>query len=165
MRHNRLKLVAILMFGFGLTLLHAQESVPASGGDASGSGGSVSYSVGQLFFMTHTGENGSVAEGVQQPYEISVVTGIQEAVGIDLVVSAFPNPATDYLILRVDNYDFEHLEYMLFDVNGRLLKEGMVTGSETTISVTNLVPAVYFLKVLQTSPSYQEIKTFRIIKN
>ncbi len=97
--------------------------------------------------------------------EISVVTGIVEAEGIDLLVSAFPNPAIDYLILRVENYDFEGLEYLLYDTGGRLLKEGKITGSETAISMTEIVPAVYFLKVNQTSPSYREVKTFRIIKN
>ncbi len=102
MRHKRLKLGALLMFGFGLTVLHTQESIPASGGDVSGSGGSASYSIGQVFYSTHTGADGSVSEGVQQPYEISVVTSVVEAEGIDLVVSAFPNPVTDHLILRVD---------------------------------------------------------------
>ena len=66
--------VTIVLFTTGLTVATAQESVSASGGEASGSGGSVSYSVGQLFYRIHTGTTGSVAEGVQQPYEISVIT-------------------------------------------------------------------------------------------
>ena len=67
MRLKRLKICAVLLLGLGLTGLQAQESVNATGGDASGSGGSVSYSVGQITYQTHTGINGSVAEGVQQP--------------------------------------------------------------------------------------------------
>ena len=31
----------------------------------------MSYTVGQVVYYTYTGSNGSVAEGVQQPYEIS----------------------------------------------------------------------------------------------
>lgn len=76
MRHKRLKLSAVLLLGLGLTGLQAQTSVNATDGDVSGSGGSVSYSVGQVVYTTHTGTSGSVAEGVQQPYEISVVTGL-----------------------------------------------------------------------------------------
>ena len=162
------KLLLIVLssaFAFSFSSSLAQEVIPASGGNAEGTGGSVSYSVGQLFYRIYPGTNGSVAEGVQQPYEISLVTGIAEAEGIILTVSAFPIPAKDFLILRVENYDFEDLEYLLYDVSGRLLKEGKVTSSETTIYMTNLVPAVYFLKVLQTTPSYLEVKTFRIIKN
>ena len=155
-----LKLTILAVFT-SLSLL-AQETIPAAGGNASGSGGSASYSVGQIFYSTHSGTSGSLTEGVQQPYEISVVTSIIEAEGIDLVISAFPNPATDYLILRVDKYDLEDIEYFLYDVNGRLLKEGNIIAGETAISMTNLVPAVYLLKVLDNK---KEIKTFRIIKN
>ncbi len=86
---------------FSLSPSLAQDVISASGGDASGNGGSGSYSIGQLFFMTHAGADGSVAGGVQQPWEISVVTGIHEATGINLVVSAFPNPAIDFLKLSV----------------------------------------------------------------
>ena len=157
-------ITALLVFILSISSSSAQEVIPAAGGNAGGSGGSVSYSIGQLFYKINTGTDGSVAEGVQQPYEISVVTGIQEAIGINIVVSAFPIPVTDFLILRVEDYDFEDLEYLLYDVSGRLLKEGKVTSSETTISMNNLVPAVYFLKVLQIRPSYLEVKTFRITK-
>ena len=158
-------LLITLLLAFTLSSSFSREVISASGGNAGGSGGSASYSIGQLFYRIYPGTNGSVAEGVQQPWEISVVTGIAEAEGIILTVSAFPNPAFDYLILRVENYDFEYLEYLLYDVSGRLLKEGKATSSETAISMTDILPAVYFLKVIQTSPSYQEIKTFIIIKN
>src|SRR6056297_978638 len=70
-------LIAMLLFGPGLTGANAQQAMPASGGDASGSGGFVSYSVGQVVYTTHTGANGSVAQGVQQTYEIAVESGIE----------------------------------------------------------------------------------------
>ena len=62
-----LLLFVILAFTFSISSTSAQETIPASGGDAKGSGGSVSYSVGQLFYRIYPGTNGSVAEGVQQP--------------------------------------------------------------------------------------------------
>ncbi len=162
----------ILAFFF-LVRAPAQETVPASGGDASGSGGTVSYSVGQLFFNIHTGTSGSVAGGVQQPWEISVVTGIPEAEGIDLLVSAFPNPATDYLILRVGNYDHQNLSYQLFDVNGRLIANRQIESNQTRIDMTGLVYGVYFLRVYSreiTDPTgisqpSRRVKTFKIVKN
>jgi len=88
MKYKKLKLSAVLLLGLGLTGLQAQESVNATGGNASGSGGSASYSVGQVAYQTHTGTNGSVSEGVQQPFEISVVTAIEEAKGINLSFTA-----------------------------------------------------------------------------
>ena len=101
MRHKKLKLSTLLLLGLGL-IGQAQETVPATGGNASGSGGSASYSIGQMVYTTNTGTNGSVAQGVQQPYEISVITGIEEAKGISLNCSAYPNPTIEFITLKVD---------------------------------------------------------------
>lgn len=161
MRHKKLKLSVVLLLGLGLTGLQAQTSVNATGSNASGSGGSASYSVGQVVYTTHTGTSGSVAEGVQQPYEISVVTAIEEAKGINLSVTAYPNPTTDYLTLSIGEFDISNLSYQLYDMNGRLLQNEKITGSQTSIVMSNLVPATYFVKVIQGS---KEVKTFKIIK-
>ena len=161
MRHKRLKLSAVLLLGLGLTGLQAQTSVNATGSNASGSGGSVSYSVGQVVYTTNTGASGSVAQGVQQPFEISIVTGIEEAKGINLSVSAYPNPTTDYLTLSIGEFDISNLSYQLYDMNGKLLQSEKITGNHTTIGMNNLVPATYFVKVIQGN---QEVKTFKIIK-
>ena len=162
MRHKRLILSAVLMLVLGLSGLQAQESVHTTGGEATGNGGSVSYSVGQVANQTHTGANGSVAEGVQQPYEISVVTGIEEAKGINLSVTAFPNPTTNYLILSINEFDSSNLSYQLYDMKGKLLLNEKITGKQTSIVMSNFVPAAYLGKVSQ---SNNTMKTFKIIKN
>lgn len=162
---NRVKLSALLLLGLGLTGLQAQESLNATGGNASGSGGSASYSVGQVAYQTYTETSGSMAEGVQQPYEISVVTGLEEAKGINLSISAYPNPTTDYLTLEVDastTLSSQSLSYQLFDINGKLLQSEKITGSQTSIDMSNLAPAKYFVKVVQEN---KVVKTFEIIKN
>ena len=161
MKHKRLKLSALLLLGLGLTGLQAQESVNATGGNASGSGGSASYSVGQVVYTTNTGTNGSVSQGVQQPYEISVVTGIEEAKGINLSVSAYPNPTTDYLTLSIGEFEISNLSYQLYDMNGKLLQSEKISGNQTSIVMSNLVPSSYFVKVIQGN---KEVKTFKIIK-
>jgi hypothetical protein len=152
---------AVLLLILGLKGLNAQEAIITSGGNASGEDGSVSYSLGQVFYSTQMGDNGSVAQGVQQPYEISVVSSIEEAYGITLQVSAFPNPTADYLMLRVENYSRENLSYQLFDLSGKLLERGRMEEELTTISMQKLTPALYLLRVLD---STKEIKTFKIIK-
>lgn len=162
MRHKKLKFSVVLFLGLGLTGLQAQESVNTAGGNASGSGGSVSYSVGQVFYTTNTGTNGSVAQGVQQPYEISVVTAIEQAKCINLSVSVYPNPTTDYLTLFIGEFECSNLFYQLYDINGRLLHNGKISGTQTTIVMSNYVSGNYFVKVIQGS---KELKTFKIIKN
>ena len=162
MLHKKLKLCALLLLGLGLTGLQAQESINAAGGVASGSGGSANYSVGQLVYTTNTGSNGSVAQGVQQPYEISAITGIEEAKDINLTITAYPNPTTDYLTLNVKDFELSNLNFQLYDMQGKLLRNEKITGNQTSIVMSNLVPSTYFVKVIQGN---KEIKTFKIIKN
>ena len=164
MQRNKKILLALLLLCLeGTTSLHAQETVTTTGGEASGSGGTASYTVGQVVYTTTTGTGGNtVAQGVQQPYEISVVTGIEEAKDINLSVSAYPNPTTDYLSIKVENYETANLQYMVFDINGKLLQTVKATGQETQIETSNLAPANYFVKVLDNN---REIKVFKIIKS
>ncbi len=146
---------------FFLSPAMAQESINATGGNALGSGGSASYSVGQMVYTTYTGTNGSVAQGVQQPLEISIVTGIKES-GIKLSISVYPNPSTDYLTLEVKDFNLTTLTLQLYDMQGRLLQTQKISNSQTNIAMRNLDPAIYFVKVMEGN---KEVKTFKIIKN
>jgi hypothetical protein len=151
----------ILLSGLVQTGLQAQNATTTTGGNARGAGGTVSYSVGQTFYTTHNGTTGTVAQGVQQPYEISVISGINDG-AITLDCTVYPNPTTDYLRLKIADNATLNLTYQIFDINGKQLLNKKVEGSETTISMQGLVPGSYFLKV---TDNKQEIKTFKIIKN
>jgi len=161
MRHKKLKLTAILFIVLGLTELQAQEAKITAGGNASGIGGTISYSVGQLVYTTLIGTNGSVQQGVQQAYEIATLNIFEETTGIILKSSVYPNPANDYLILKVENYDKEKLTFQLFDINGKLLDSKILIESETRIDMNNYASSIYFLKI---TDSQKELKTFKIIK-
>lgn len=163
MKYKNFMLWAMLFLGFGLVSLQAQEAILSAGGDASGSGGSISCSVGQLVYTTNTASNGySVAEGVQQPYEISVIIGVEEDIGLSLECLAYPNPVKDHLTLRIVDYENENLSYQLYDMNGNLLESEKLTGSKTKISMEEFVTASYFLRI---TDNQKEIKIFKIIKN
>lgn len=162
MRQKILLSFILFLLVFGLTGLQAQESTNASGGNASGSGGTVSYSVGQTVYKTNSGSNGSAAEGVQQPYEISIITDIGDNSSISLICNVFPNPAKDFLTLTVDNSDKETLLFQIYDETGKILKSEKISESETKIDLANYDRSIYFLRILNKN---QEIKLFKIVKN
>ncbi|NHM00852.1 T9SS type A sorting domain-containing protein [Flavobacterium difficile] len=155
------KPVALLLLGFGLTTVQAQQAPNTSGGDASGSGGSVAYTVGQVGYTTQTGTTGSVAQGVQQPFEISIVLGIEEN-QISLNMQAYPNPTSNYLTLNIGDFDRTNLSFQLFDITGKLIETNKITKSIETIRMENLSSGSYFLKVTRNN---KEVKTFKLIKN
>ena len=90
-KHIRTKLFLIAGLVFFSVSSQAQEAIPTAGGEATGSGGTVSYTVGQVNYQTASGTNGSISEGVQQPFEISV-TSTNDISGVSLNVKAYPNP-------------------------------------------------------------------------
>ena len=153
-------LTLLFLIAFGLTI-QAQNTIPATGGNASGSGGSVSYSVGQVSYQTFSETTGSVAQGVQQAYEISVVTAIGKTEGIVLDYKVYPNPTHGSLRLTIEPFDDGNFRFWLYDLNGILLQDKKVISEETEISLENLNPALYFLKILKDN---REVKVFKIIK-
>jgi hypothetical protein len=161
MRHKKVKLSVVLLLGLGLTALQAQEALTTSGGNASGTGGTASYSIGQVVYTTNIGTNGTVAQGVQQPYEISVVTAIRNTEDINLKCLVYPNPTGGITKLVFESPDFENVRFRLFDINGALLQDKKVESNETEIYVGNLSSSVYFLKVYNNNI---EIKVFKIVK-
>jgi hypothetical protein len=160
MKKNLKKTVALLLLGLGITTVQAQQATTASGGDASGSGGTVAYSVGQIVYTTHTGATGTVAQGVQQPYEISIVLGAEDH-QISVNMQAWPNPATDFLTLTIGNMEFSTMNFQLFDISGKLIESKKIASTTETIRMENLPCATYFLKVTNNNKA---IKTFKIIK-
>ena len=160
---KKMKTVALLLLVFGITTAQAQQAITATGGNASGSGGTIAYSVGQIVYTTYTGATGSVAQGVQQPYEISIVE--VEDHQISLNMQAYPNPTTDYLTLNVGastSLSNESMSYEIYNISGKLIESRKIISSTETISMANLPSATYFLKV---SNNNNEVKTFKIIKN
>jgi hypothetical protein len=65
--------ITTLIMAFNGLLLNAQSSTLASGGEGTGPGGTVSFSIGQLAVETVLGSQGSVSPGVQQTHESWVV--------------------------------------------------------------------------------------------
>ena len=142
--------------------LHAQQSVNATGGEASGSGGTSSSTVGQIANQTLWAKNAYLSEGVQQPYEISIVTGMDEASDISLMLKAYPNPASKYLVLDVGDCQNRLLSYNLYDLSGQCVHQAGISKVQSTINMAQLPAGAYLLKVIDRN---KELKTFKIIKN
>jgi len=138
----------------------AHQVLSATGGDATGSGGTVAYSVGQIVYTTNTGTTGSVAQGVDQAYEISSV-GIKET-ALNISLSIFPNPTSDYLTIKVEDYNNEALSYNLINEQGKLVMNEQITNQDTQLAMSTLARGAYFINVLQAN---KKIQTFKIIKN
>lgn len=155
---DKVFLIIVLSFLAHLSL-SAQVSTNVAGKDFQTANGSVSFSLGQVFYE-HYGDNEiSISEGVQQAYKISTTTGLDFEF-INLEVKAYPNPTTDYLNLKIHG-DFQNFGYSVKDLNGRLVAHGKIKTENTLINMQNLSAGVYLISALEEN---QIIKTFKIVK-
>ena len=140
--------------------VYSQEVISASAGSATGSLGSGSYTVGQVFYTTHTAATGSVSQGVQQAFEIQTLSN-PALTTVNLTAVTYPNPTKDFIILKITDSALNNLRYTLFDVNGKSIASDSITESSTQIQLKHLSIGAYILKVSQQN---QSLKTFKILK-
>ncbi|WP_458628600.1 T9SS type A sorting domain-containing protein [Winogradskyella sp. PC D3.3] len=145
---------------FGLQYGFAQNNTVVSGGTASGSGGSASYTVGQIDYSAVSSADGSISQGVQHAFEISTL-GIDDFPTISLDMMVFPNPTTSKVTLKIGNYTSEALRYEVYDIYGRKLQFNKILEVESEILFNQLPSATYLLMVFD---QRQLLKTFKIIK-
>jgi len=161
MKHIERVILCLALSSFYFNALKSQNTIPVAGGSATGSGGSVSFTSGQLVWNMYTGSTGSLLQGVQQPYEISMITAVANTEYINLECSVYPNPTVGLIKLIIGSSENHNLRYRLYDANGVLLQDKKVEAEETEISMEKLSSAIYFLKVIENN---METKVFKIIK-
>lgn len=157
MKYLKLK-ISLFLLGIGYTI-QAQQAIITTGGNATGSGGSASYSFGQVNYTSVAGTTGAVSQGVQQAYEIFTL-GLNEA-AITILLSAYPNPTTDNLTLQIKDFSNEKLNYELYNMQGTLLETKKINDSQTQIDMTRWSAATYLIKIFSDK---KQVQSFKIIK-
>ncbi len=160
MKNIRILIIALLFLGVAQPA-KSQNGFSASAGNAGGEGGSVSFTVGQINHLAVSGSAGTIFQGIQLPFEISVVTGIENP-DIDLIWAVYPNPAADFIILKTGASDSEKFFCRFYDLTGNLLIDTKLSGEDSRIDLGNLKPGTYFLRI---SDNINNLKIFKIIKN
>lgn len=154
-------LLMIVFVGFAVTS-QAQNGVVSAGSESTNENGSVSFSVGQVFYNSYESQNGelSLTQGVQQSYVITSLP-IKDVEISSIQLTAYPNPATDVLNLSINGIENEGLSYRLSDVNGRTQIEGEISSDNTRIDVAQLLVGVYFVEVQQNN---KIVRAFKVVK-
>ena len=160
---KKFTIFAILLCIAGIVA--AQSAVVSVGGDAQSNGGSVSYTVGQVAVQTVANSNGSVsvAEGVQQPYEIMTV-GVDDYPQIVLDAVVYPNPTDNVAQLRLNGFEIpaDGLRANLYDGNGKRLQTIPVTEDLTTFQIGQYATGTYFLELRD---GKRVLKTFKVVRS
>lgn len=140
----------------------AQSGTVGSGGEGAGSGGTISFTIGQPIANTLDLPDYTVYEGVQQPYEL-FVTSIDDSTVDNPDIVLFPNPTAGEITMRFhDGHSYADFRYVIYDVRGVPLRNDIVRENTTHIQVSDWPAGTYHLYLTN---GRQPGKSFHIIKN
>ena len=156
--------VALFFVGvfFFTQQLQAQQATLSSGGNGTGTGGSFAYSIGQTVYTAQSNSATSLSKGVQQGFELFLITGLEDEDRFGLAATVFPNPTSNYLTVEIKNYSPDTaMEIFLFDVKGQQVLRQQVVDVQTQLQMEHLSAALYVLKLIQGN---KLVKVVKVIK-
>jgi len=151
--------ISFVLIGFFSSLISfAQQNTLAAGANASSAEGSISYSIGQIDFSNVSSSNGSVNQGVQQPFEFFVSSVLE--FGNENSFSIFPNPTNEVLNIS-QSFFSEKIEIRLLDMSGRIVLSDQLNAPQHQIDLRILSQGVYNLTLIENN---QILTSFKVIK-
>ena len=152
---------------------NAQIAISPAGGEGKGTGGTSSFTLGQVFYTYSSSNATYVSQGVQQgiqwiyyPSSTKSFSGILPFTKVidesgAFTASVYPNPASDHVVLVLNNLIIKDLHYVIIDLTGRAVATGIIQQKQSTILFPSLTRGTYILSVYQHT---RELKNFTIIK-
>jgi hypothetical protein len=139
--------------------LSAQQVIATSGTTLSNASGSISFTLGEGVAQTLSKGDKVLTQGFQQSsIAVSLVSEVKD---LGYHITAYPNPARDFVKLNIENDNLDGFEYLLFNLTGQLVKREAIQNTITDIPMNYLTAGSYILKV---KSGGSEIITFKIIK-
>jgi hypothetical protein len=117
--------------------------------------GIVDYSIGEVFY-TSKGNEYSLFEGIQNGNG-----NYSKSPKIKLIATVYPNPTKDHIYLKVENLNFDQLQFNLFTEDGKLILQSKIENPQTYISLLPFPAGAYFIKLYRNKReevSYQILK-------
>ena len=147
--------VLFLSFGFSS---FGQNALSAAGGHFKTSGGSTSFTVGQVAYVLKKGNGSYLNEGVQQVYT-KKTTPIEELVYLK-EVQLYPNPTQETMTLILSSMEDVQVRYTIMDYLGKEIKNENILSEKSEISLRDLPSGNYFISL----KSKKENRIFKIVK-
>jgi plastocyanin len=122
----------------------ANDNTPLPGGFAIGFGGGMvlpsELAVGTHYFVCDP----HASMGMKGTIIVLNAIGIDENQAL-LPVSIFPNPATDFITVKISTAK-SAIPYTIVDGSGKQILTGKLVTAETTISINQLAAGIYFFQ-------------------
>jgi hypothetical protein len=152
MKRHTLVLFSLLATG----IVSAQEVVSTQGDSYSNTSGSIDFTLGEVIIVTGTDGTNDITQGFHQTNWNFL--GVEDfAPNYEAII--YPNPTEDVLNIRTST--FENVTYTLYDAQGKLVMQDILSAVQTPIQVSQLAPGSYLLTL---NNQTQNLKTFKLVK-
>ena len=148
-------LVVFVSFGFSS---FGQNALSTTGGHFKSTGGSTSFTVGQVAYVLKKGTGSYLNEGVQQVYT-KKTTPIEELVYLK-EVQLYPNPTQETFNLIISTKEDVQIRYTIMDYLGKEIRNGNILSEKSEITLMDLPAGNYFISL----KSKKENRIFKIVK-
>jgi hypothetical protein len=147
----------LVLFSFFASLaVSAQEVVSTQGESYSNASANIDFTIGEVIIATGTDGTNDITQGFHQTNWNFL--GVEDhAPNYEAII--FPNPTEDVLNIRTST--FENVTYTLYDAQGKLVMQNMLSAEQTPIQVSQLAPGSYSLTL---NNQIQNLKTFKLVK-
>ena len=147
----------LVLFSFFVSIaVTAQEVVATQGESYSNASANIDFTIGEVIIDTGTDGTNDLTQGFHQTNWNFL--GVEDFAP-DYEASIFPNPTSDVLNIRTSS--FENVTYTLYDAQGKLVMQNILSAEQTPIQVSQLNPGSYSLTL---NNETQNLKTFKLIK-
>lgn len=144
-----------------VTSINGQNALVTASADVSLENAEISYSIGQLFYDSHTVGNVSFLKGVQQSI-VSISTSTEESFQfLEEQISIYPNPVDDFLYLTLDNKEDEEFYCRIYDINGQILVDEIFNFPRMRIDMQPFVPSLYLVRVFKNNTLIEDFKVLK----
>ena len=162
MKKPKSTLLGILIFA--CLIVHGQTTplqlVGTAGDTYKNSNYQLDWSIGELLTESYSDDQNLLTQGFHQGKYI--ITTTKQIPDIQFEISAFPNPAADYVQVKIGSEKFENLRFSLSDINGKILQTGKFIEDQQQINLTGKAEGTYLLAILSNKAI---VKTFKIVKS
>jgi hypothetical protein len=141
---------------FASISVSAQEVIATQGDSYSNASANIDFTIGEVIIATETDGTNDITQGFHQTNWNFL--GLENHAP-NYEATIFPNPTED--VLNIKTSSFENVTYTLYDAQGKLVMQNILSAEQTPIQVSQLAPGSYSLTL---NNETQNLKTFKLIK-
>ena len=141
----------------GVNSFYSQEVISSAGRIFNSNGINLSWSIGEPITATVDDGNSTLTQGYQQA-NLTISTVEENIVN---TYKVFPSPTHNQFTIQSKNHMTESLTGFLYNMEGKLIKEIVISNIHTIVYLDEIPQGIYLLNISENNRN----NIYRIIKN